>query len=60
MIKTALALDNGSFFDTEKQTVAKGYDMKYEKIRSIRLEPTDTVNSGLFSIDGERYTAEPV
>ncbi|EAR84842.1 diacylglycerol kinase (macronuclear) [Tetrahymena thermophila SB210] len=60
MIKTALALDNGSFFDKEKQTVAKGYDLKYQKVRSIRIEPINPSKSGLYSIDGERYQAEPL
>lgn len=32
--------------------------MKYSKIRSIRLEPTDPLNMGYYSIDGEKYNAE--
>ena len=55
-----LGLDEGSFFDRKTESVAKGYNLNYSKVSAVRLVPHNPKKSGYFSIDGERYKAEPL
>ena len=40
MIKFGLNLESGAHFDIENKKVKDGYNLKHNKIKAFRLEPT--------------------